>query len=65
MQATVLTFDATSREGTVVTDDGTRLAMPADALAGSGLRHLRPGQRVTCVREGEHVADVHVVGISG
>jgi len=65
VQATVLTYDATTREGTVVTDDGVRLAMPATSLERSGLRHLRPGQRVTCAREGDTVTDVHIVGISG
>jgi cold shock CspA family protein len=65
VQATVLTFDADSRRGTVVTDDGVRLAMPAAALDGSGLRHLRPGQRVTCLRDGDTVTDVRIVGVSG
>ena len=65
VQATVLTFDAASRHGTLVTDDGVRLDMPAVALDGSGLRHLRPGQRVTCVRDGDAVADVRIVGVSG
>lgn len=61
----MLTYDAATRQGTVVTDDGERLQMPPDSLEGSGLRHLRPGQRVTCRREGDAVADVHVVGIRG
>lgn len=64
MQATVLTFDPATRRGSVVTDDGLRLAMPAVALAGSGLRHLRPGQRVTCRRDGQRVLDVRITGIS-
>lgn len=65
VQATVLTYDATTRQGTVVTDDGVRLSMPSQSLQGSGLRHLRPGQRVTCVRDGDAVTDVRIVGISG
>lgn len=65
VQATVLTYDAATRQGTVVTDDGVRLQMPAASLAGSGLRHLRPGQRVTCTRDRDTVTDVHIVGISG
>ena len=49
----------------VVTDDGVRLAIVPGALDGSGLRHLRPGQRVTCTRTDDGVDDVHVHGISG
>jgi 2-phospho-L-lactate guanylyltransferase len=45
MQATVATYDPTSRSGDVVTDDGLRLPFPAEALA-EHIRHLRIGQRV-------------------
>jgi len=48
VQTTVLTFDPVSRTGTVVSDDGVEMDLAPDALAGSGLRHLRPGQRITC-----------------
>ena len=46
MQATVRSYDGGTRSGSVFTDDGTVLSFGADALAGSGLRLLRPGQRV-------------------
>jgi len=46
MQATVMRYDAATLTGAVVLDDGTELPFPADALAGTGLRLLRPGQRV-------------------
>ena len=46
MQATVWEYDATSRSGRVLLDDGVALSFDADALNGSGLRLLRPGQRV-------------------
>lgn len=46
MQGTVATFDATEHTGTVLLDDGTRVAFPAAAFAASGLRLLRLGQRV-------------------
>lgn len=46
MQATVSSFDAASGSGTVLLDDGVSLPFDATALAGSGLRLLRPGQRV-------------------
>ncbi|MET0952948.1 MAG: hypothetical protein ABWX57_06650 [Aeromicrobium sp.] len=45
MQATVAGFDATTRTGHLLTDDGVRLDYPAAALA-EHIRHLRVGQRV-------------------
>lgn len=46
MQGTVLTYDADG-SGSVVLDDGTELPFAAASLSGTGLRHLRPGQRVS------------------
>jgi cold shock CspA family protein len=46
MQGTVASYDAGTRSGTVVTDDGHELAFAASALEGTRLRLLRPGQRV-------------------
>jgi 2-phospho-L-lactate guanylyltransferase len=68
VQTTVLTFDPLSGAGTVVTDDGVELDLAQDALTGSGLRHLRPGQRVTCElvpgpRGEDLVTGVRIVGI--
>lgn len=51
MQGTVATFDATSRSGTVLLDDGSELAFPAAAFDASGLRLLRVGQRVRVERD--------------
>jgi cold shock CspA family protein len=47
MQGTVATFDPQSHAGTLLLDDGTELALPAEAFRRSGLRQLRLGQRVT------------------
>lgn len=47
MQATVHRFDPQTGAGAVVTDTGEVIGFGPDALAGSGLRHLRPGQRLT------------------
>lgn len=47
VQATVATFEEATRSGSVLLDDGVRLVFGADALIGTGLRLLRPGQRVT------------------
>jgi hypothetical protein len=52
VQATVRSFDAGARCGSVFLDDGTVLAFGASAFGASGLRLLRPGQRVT-IRTGE------------
>jgi 2-phospho-L-lactate guanylyltransferase len=46
MQATVLSFDAQTSCGSVVTDDGRSLQFGASAFLAGGLRLLRPGQRV-------------------
>jgi cold shock CspA family protein len=50
VQATVLTFDAATGAGTVVTDSGEILAFDADAFTAGGLRLLRLGQRVRLSR---------------
>ena len=46
MQATVRSYDAAARAGSLFADDGAVLGFGPGALAGSGLRLLRPGQRV-------------------
>lgn len=45
-QGTVSTYDQRTRSGSVLLDDGSELPFTEGALAGSGLRLLRPGQRV-------------------
>ena len=51
MQATVRSFDPASGSGSVFLDDGTVVGFGPSAFAGSGLRLLRPGQRVTIGRD--------------
>ncbi|MBA0051775.1 hypothetical protein E0L36_12970 [Streptomyces sp. AJS327] len=46
MQATSYTYDAETRSGSVLLDDGTPLPFDAAAFDAGGLRLLRPGQRV-------------------
>ncbi|MBO4161594.1 MULTISPECIES: cold-shock protein [Micromonospora] len=46
MQGTVATFDAQTRTGVLLLDDGTELPFPARAFDASGLRLLRLGQRL-------------------
>jgi hypothetical protein len=51
MQATVRGFDPVTGSGSVFLDDGTVLGFGPAAWAGSGLRLLRPGQRVAIGRD--------------
>jgi 2-phospho-L-lactate guanylyltransferase len=51
VQGTVATYDPETRSGTLLLDDGTELAYPAEAFAASGLRLLRLGQRVRIDRD--------------
>ena len=51
LQGTVATFDAQTRSGTLLLDDGSELAFPAAAFDASGLRLLRLGQRVRVERD--------------
>ena len=52
MQATVSAFDPATRIGKVLLDDGVELPFPAEALSGTRLRLLRPGQRVRLATTG-------------
>jgi 2-phospho-L-lactate guanylyltransferase len=63
VQATVHRFDAATRSGTVVTDGGVLLPFDAEAFATSSLRHVRTGQRLTVVVDGED-AQARVVAMS-
>lgn len=56
MQATVATYDAGTRTGTVLLDDGTELSFDADAFAAGGLRLLRFGQRVNMGIVGDRIS---------
>lgn len=46
MQATVKAYDAATRGGSVLLDDGSELSFDAAAFGAGGLRLLRFGQRV-------------------
>jgi hypothetical protein len=51
VQGTVRGYDEATRSGSVFLDDGTVVEFGAQALHGSGLRLLRPGQRVRIRRD--------------
>lgn len=63
-QASVHTF-ADDGSGTALLDDGRLVAFTGEVFARSGLRQLRPGQRVSIVRGGENgaVTRLWIVGI--
>ena len=63
VQGTIATFDPDSRSGTLLLDDGIELTFDAEAFDRSGLRQLRPGQRVTI--QSEPTGAVRRVGIPG
>ena len=46
MQATVFRYDPGSRGGSVLLDDGVELPFDGACLRDTGLRLVRPGQRV-------------------
>jgi 2-phospho-L-lactate guanylyltransferase len=47
VQASTHRFDEETHDGAVIADDGVVYPFDAAAFAGSGLRHLRVGQRLT------------------
>ena len=47
MQANVHRYDEENHSGSVLLDDGREIPFGGDVLEASGLRHLRPGQRVS------------------
>lgn len=66
MQATVASYDAGTRSGSVLADDGVRIPFTADALAGSRLRLLRPGQRVRIETDSDGtIRRLQIVTLSG
>jgi 2-phospho-L-lactate guanylyltransferase len=67
-QGTVKHFDAETRSGSVLLDDGTEIPIPAAAFDGSELRELRFGQRVRFelerVGDQEHIRSIGLVTMS-
>lgn len=53
MQGSVHTFDARSGSGSVLLDTGRVLPFSASVFEGSGLRHLRLGQRLSIEVSGD------------
>jgi 2-phospho-L-lactate guanylyltransferase len=53
VQATVRSFSALTRSGTVLLDDGTEIPYDARAFEAGGLRKVRLGQRVKVDVQGQ------------
>ncbi len=58
MQASVHRFDGEDGSGSVLLDTGLLLDFDGTVFAGSALRHLRPGQRVSIEVEPADPEDV-------
>lgn len=61
VQATVSDYDAQTRAGAVLLDDGVRLPFGSEAMMGTRLRHLRRGQRVQVTVEGDVVTSLQIL----
>lgn len=62
MQASIHTF-AEDGSGSALLDDGRVVSWEGEVFAGSALRHVRPGQRVSVELDGTRVTRLWVVGI--
>jgi cold shock CspA family protein len=63
MQASVHKYDDKSGSGSVLLDDGLEVPFEGAALDASGLRLVRPGQRVSIEMSGSAVTRLWIVGI--
>ena len=63
MQASVHRFDPDTGAGSVLLDDGRELPFDGAVFDASGLRHVRPGQRLSITSDGERLTRLWIVGI--
>ena len=63
MQASVHTYDDKSGSGSVLLDDGLEVHFDGIVMDASGLRLVRPGQRVSIEMSGSSVTRLWIVGI--
>jgi hypothetical protein len=63
MQASVHKYDDTSGSGSVLLDDGLEVPFDGIVMDASGLRLVRPGQRVSIEMSGAAVTRLWIVGI--
>jgi len=63
MQASVHRYDDESGSGSVLLDDGREIPFERNVLDASGLRHVRPGQRVSIEMSATALTRLWIVGI--
>jgi cold shock CspA family protein len=63
MQASVHRYDDQSGSGSVLLDDGREIPFDDTVFNASGLRHLRPGQRVSVEMSATALTRLWIVGI--
>jgi cold shock CspA family protein len=63
MQASVHKYDNDSGSGSVLLDDGREVPFEGSVLDASGLRHVRPGQRVSIEMSSSELTRLWIVGI--
>jgi len=63
MQANVHRYHDENRSGSVLLDDGREIPFDGDVVASSGLRLLRPGQRVSIEMSETELTRMWIVGI--
>jgi hypothetical protein len=63
MQASVHKYDDESGSGSVLLDDGREVPFDGIVFDASGLRHVRPGQRVSIEMSASAVSRLWIVGI--
>ena len=63
MQASVHKYDDSSGSGSVLLDDGLEVPFDGIVMDASGLRLVRPGQRVSIEMTGSAVTRLWIVGI--
>ncbi|MEP7034864.1 MAG: hypothetical protein ABI934_04700 [Actinomycetota bacterium] len=63
MQASVHKYDDTNGSGSVLLDDGLEVPFDGSVIDASGLRLVRPGQRVSIEMDKSAVTRLWIVGI--
>ena len=63
MQASVHRYDDENGSGSVLLDDGREIPFDGNVLDSSGLRLLRPGQRVSIEMSATELTRLWIVGI--
>jgi len=63
MQASVHRYDDESGSGSVLLDDGREIPFDGNVFDASGLRHVRPGQRVSVEMSATALTRLWIVGI--